>query len=205
MYIYKVVNNINKRWYIGKHCKPINGNRYKKYYGSGKLIKLALSKYGVDNFTKIVLESCSTKTKLAERELYWINKYLKNDKDNLSYNLQSKYYIGREKGHKQSSEHIRKRVEARLKKDNFKWSDKSKKRMSDSTKGKPPNNKGMKCPNIAKAKIGKKNPMARKVILIKTGDVFDTIKEASNATGVLYATTASRLSRGSKKSLIKYA
>ena len=49
-YVYKITNKINGKWYIGKrkHRLPFND----PYMGSGKLIKVAIEKYGKDNFTK---------------------------------------------------------------------------------------------------------------------------------------------------------
>lgn len=52
-YVYKITNNINGKFYIGKrkHNFPYKD----KYMGSGKLILLAIKKYGKDNFTKEIL------------------------------------------------------------------------------------------------------------------------------------------------------
>lgn len=45
-YIYRIVNLINGKTYIGQHkYKKLNDN----YMGSGKLIKLAIKKHGVKN------------------------------------------------------------------------------------------------------------------------------------------------------------
>jgi hypothetical protein len=68
MYIYKITNIINGRWYIGKH----NGSD-PDYMGSGKLLKQAYKKYGIKNFEKVILETCSTDDELNFKEIEWIN------------------------------------------------------------------------------------------------------------------------------------
>jgi len=57
IYVYKIINNINGKYYIGvhKHVKGIDN-----YMGSGTLINLSLLKYGVDNFTKEILKEFET-------------------------------------------------------------------------------------------------------------------------------------------------
>lgn len=82
-YIYKTVNLINGKFYIGQHKSPIFDN---KYYGSGKIIKLALKKYGAKNFEIIVLEECESKESLDNQEKFWINFYKKSS-SKLCYNL----------------------------------------------------------------------------------------------------------------------
>ncbi len=59
MYIvYKTTNLINKKIYIGLHrTQNLNDN----YLGSGKYLKLAIKKYGRQNFSREILMICQTK------------------------------------------------------------------------------------------------------------------------------------------------
>jgi group I intron endonuclease len=66
--VYEIKNKINGKSYIGQY----SGNSFEKYFGSGKLIKLAIKKYGLENFTKIILEECSNKDELNIKEIFWI-------------------------------------------------------------------------------------------------------------------------------------
>jgi hypothetical protein len=83
MYIYKITNNVNGHWYIGK----TNG-RDPNYMGSGKILKQAYGKYGKDNFVKEILETCSTVDELNLREQHWISTTNAATDPN-SYNLAS--------------------------------------------------------------------------------------------------------------------
>jgi len=67
MVIYKITNLINGKIYVGKSVK-----NQKNYFGSGKLIKQAINKYGISSFTKEILEVCETLEQLSNREKFWI-------------------------------------------------------------------------------------------------------------------------------------
>ena len=77
--IYKITNNINKKYYIGKH---ITNDPYDGYMGSGKAILRAIKKYGKENFTKEILYFC-----VDENEMNLIEEHVVNPDDKMSYNM----------------------------------------------------------------------------------------------------------------------
>lgn len=81
MEIYKITNLKNNKIYIGKDTEAD-----KKYFGSGKLIKAAIQKYGIENFKKEILEVCQNNKELCIREIYWISHFNSTDK-NIGYNI----------------------------------------------------------------------------------------------------------------------
>lgn len=80
-YIYLITNNINGKIYIGKHS---TNNLDDDYMGSGILIKKAIQKYGIENFTKEYLAFCDTEEKLNWLEKFYIKKYNARE---VGYNL----------------------------------------------------------------------------------------------------------------------
>ncbi len=84
-YIYLITNLINSKMYIGKRtCKcRIQDD---SYMGSGVHLSRAKKKYGIENFSKLIIEVCDSEEKAFEREKYWIAKY--NARENIRfYNL----------------------------------------------------------------------------------------------------------------------
>ena len=79
--IYKITNQINGKYYIGRHAtKNVNDS----YMGSGIGIKNAISKYGIDNFTKEIIAKAN-----SAEELWNLEKEIVNEsvvKDPMSYN-----------------------------------------------------------------------------------------------------------------------
>ena len=121
--IYKTTNLVNKKFYIGKH-KTTSLN-FDGYLGSGKLIKMAIKKYGINNFlreTLFVFDNdldCSIK----EREILSENFLIENH--NNCYNL----HVGGTGG---AGSLIFEKGQPTIKKCNI--SDESKKRMSELNK-----------------------------------------------------------------------
>jgi group I intron endonuclease len=77
--IYKTTNLVNGKFYIGKHQTK---NLDDKYIGSGKLLRRAVKKYGIDNFHKEILFECR-----SEEHMNTLEKILVVPDPELNYNL----------------------------------------------------------------------------------------------------------------------
>jgi hypothetical protein len=53
--VYKTINLVNNKFYIGKHRQTIDPHQFDGYYGSGPQIQHAVRKYGKDNFIRETL------------------------------------------------------------------------------------------------------------------------------------------------------
>lgn len=71
-YIYKITNLANCKIYIGKHSTDKMNDHY---MGSGKLLKKAQSKYGIENFTKEIIAYTDNEDSLNFLERFYIRKY----------------------------------------------------------------------------------------------------------------------------------
>lgn len=83
-YIYKITNNLNQKVYIGKH-KYDKPELDKYYITSGKYITDSINKYGIENFTREIIDTAETEAELNLREKYHIKKC--NSKVPNGYNL----------------------------------------------------------------------------------------------------------------------
>lgn len=69
-YLYEIKNNLNGKIYIGVHkTKSLNDS----YMGSGQIIKSAIIKHGLQNFTKTILEYFENSNEMFLRESEIVN------------------------------------------------------------------------------------------------------------------------------------
>ena len=166
-YVYEITNLINGKKYIGKrscHC-PIEDD---KYMGSGKLIKKAHKKYGIENFKKNVLYICESDA-LAyakEKELIESVEAWNND---MYYNLDGGGRgTGSGKAHPLYGTHLSEDRKEKLRQINLgkKHTEETKLKISIANKGRQSPNKGKKLSESTKLKIA--NAHRGKTISLET-------------------------------------
>ena len=154
-YIYRITNKINGKTYIGQHkYRSLNDN----YMGSGKLIRRAKKKYGIENFEKEILYSrIQYKTTADDVERFAIAKERALGK--AEYNIAD----GGGGCGCLSEEHKKKLSEAAKGKKKLQRSDEHKRRLSESHKGQVAWNKGKKMSDEQKKKLRKKHHISEEV------------------------------------------
>ncbi|QDP64711.1 MAG: putative intron-associated endonuclease 1 [Prokaryotic dsDNA virus sp.] len=75
--VYKVTNKINGKFYIGSHQTV---NIEDGYLGSGKLVKLAIKKYGRENFNKCIICKCVDPKVMRQVETHFVRYHILKDK-----------------------------------------------------------------------------------------------------------------------------
>lgn len=132
-YIYLIVNKVNGKTYVGQR-KSSKEWYEDKYMGSGKLLGLAKKKYGIENFEKFLIQHCYSKEETDKAEKFWIAEYRRRGK--AEYNLANGGVGGNGKANK-GKHH----------------SDETKRKMSETRKGKPSPLKGKHISEAHKRKI----------------------------------------------------
>ena len=81
-YVYRIVNDVNGKEYIGFHS---TNDMEDGYMGSGKLLKLAIEKYGIEHFKKEIVRIFDNKEEAESLERELVNEEYVNRDD--TYNL----------------------------------------------------------------------------------------------------------------------
>ncbi len=130
MIIYKAINKINSKVYIGQTVSPLKKRIANHLVAKNGLFPAALQKYGIQSFEISIIDQASSKEILETKERYWISQY--NCKAPAGYNLTD----GGDGGFKRCEETCNK--------------------MSMAMTGKHPNEETRK--KLSAAVIGEKNP-----------------------------------------------
>lgn len=141
MVIYKTTNLLNGMIYVGKDLK-----NNPKYLGSGLLLLKAIKKYGKENFKKEILEVCSTKEILNEKEKFWIETLQARNREigyniaegghgGLTYDEETKKKISEQMKNRIVSEETKEKL-SKSRKGIFKHTEETKEKLSKSHKGK---------------------------------------------------------------------
>lgn len=200
MIIYKATNTINDKVYIGLTTHTLEHRR--KIHERDALRKdtyfyRAMRKYGKENFAWEIIDcSATTMEELEELEKAYIKFYNSFDNKEKGYNTQS----GGNSLFKITEEEKRKRSERAKGENNPMY-------------GVPSPMKGKKFSEEHKRKIsealkkvdrehvkGSNNPAARKVRNILTGEIYGTVKEAAEKTGISRA-SVTQVCQGKKNSV----
>ena len=178
-YVYVIVNKINLKLYFGSHSWDGEGLD-PSYYGSGKIIKQAVKKYGKDNFIVYPIKFYNTVEECRKAEEELLTKY--NIANNIyCYNIKNAavgFTSDDMKGKTKSEEH-RKKLSQVMKGKAF--SEEYRKKLSQAKKGKPLSEDTKR--KMSKAKNDKKIPLVAIDINGKV-KIFESQRECSRVLGI---------------------
>lgn len=151
MYIYKTTCLVNGKIYIGQCTKTVEQSKH--YIGSGKLLKLAIRKYGLNNFKKeILFHNIKSQKILDIMEINCMKKYNSLD-SKIGYNLIDTI-LPNSAGSVMSEQHkinIGKANKGKI------MSKEAREKISKSSLGRPSAMKGVKLSDCTKKLISDKN------------------------------------------------
>lgn len=159
--IYKITNIINNKIYIGQR-KYSHNFRDKNYFGSGKLLKYSIKKYGKENFIKSIIEEVYSQEDLDFKEMFYIKLYKSLYPD--GYNIAETPKGGAYLNNHPNREEIIKKISNSLK--GYKFSKERNKKISIS-------HIGVKRPDWVKEKISKTKLQQLKIVCPHCGRYFD--------------------------------
>lgn len=207
--IYFYINKINGKGYIGQTVDFKNRHRTHVQKSSNKYpIDKAINKHGIDNFEVYIIVEDRTIEELNSIEQELIKKYNTSINQN-GYNIReggnnsrmsesTKAKLSNSKKGKAMSEEQKQLFSEMFSGERNPFygkqhTEETKKRLSEARKGQPSPRKGVKLSTETKEKLslarkGKyrdgDNPSAKAVICVNTGEVFPTIKQASEWCGI---------------------
>lgn len=167
--LYKTVNKLNDRYYIGAHATY---NLEDDYLGSGKALKLAIKKYGKENFIRTTLKFCLSREDMFKEEENFLTEEVYNNP--VCYNLRSGGLGTRGMRH----------------------SEETKEKIRQSAKGKVHSEKTKE--KMKKNNWAKKDPEAQRRHAIKAASYSKTAEHKANISAALREKTG----KGSKQKII---
>ena len=198
--VYMHKNKINNKVYIGlTSLKPeLRWKKGARYKGCIYFYN-AIQKYGWDSFEHIIIKDRLSAEEASELEKYLIKEYDSTNEEK-GYNLREG---GKEK-YSLSQETREKMAWAKGKQ----FSEEHKQNISKALKGRTYSPETIERMRDAHKLLGQfkggKNPKARKVICIETGQIFETMGEAAASVGLKSYSSIANCCRGKTKTAGKY-
>lgn len=149
--VYLIINDITCKIYIGQR-KYTHNYRDKNYFGSGKLLKNSIKKYGKENFTKIILLELDSQDELDYFEELYIKKY--NSLYPQGYNISETPWGGAYLSNHPDKELIKEKISKSLK--GYKYSEERNLKVSKALKGRKRSEETKD--KIFKTKLNNPNP-----------------------------------------------
>lgn len=78
-YLYKITNNINGHFYYGRRAYSGSLLEQDSYFGSGTRLKTAIKKYGLENFSKEIIQTFESEEDLIQAEKILVNEDIVNN------------------------------------------------------------------------------------------------------------------------------